>query len=154
MRGSHHSNTERPRSVKLKLNLVTSKEKTQKDHKNMGEDVAVDIAQSKNSAGIDETDKTSTIISTTLVNIEAQLEDNNTSCSAMQPPQQFNDRNAKVATAVGTVVEHRPSTSSTRKWFNIHFSSSRHQSSSSTTTDDKNSSNNRHSWHLNDSLEM
>lgn len=123
-----------------------------RERNNMGEDVAVDIAQSKNSAGIDETDKTSTIISSTSVNIESQVKDNSLCCSAMQPPQQFNERNSK--TAETTATASSTTTGTTRKWF--HFSSRR--SSRATTAAAANemnsSNNNRHSWHLNDSLEM
>jgi hypothetical protein len=105
----------------------------------MGEDVVV--AQSKkNSAGIDETDKTSTIISTTFVNIEKQFKDN---ChgSARQP---------QIVNKIQTMEKPK-------KWYNFtrqHSSNANNINSRSKNATDENSTNNRHSWHLNDSLEM
>lgn len=103
----------------------------------MGEDVVV--AQSnKNSAGIDETDKTSTIISSTFINnIEKHSKDN---ChgSARRPQ----------------IVNKTQTMDKPRKWYNFTRQHSSNANSRSKNATDENSTTNRHSWHLNDSLEM
>lgn len=118
----------------------------------MGEEVTQSDVVLENSAG-DETDKASTEPSDECdgKNLIEKCEAKETNLDGSVPQPQ-----AEKSPRKSSLKPQENSFEKSKKWYNISFMQRAHNSRSTNTSDNKSATkmDNRHSWHLNDSMEM